>query len=193
MNYTQAKSVADEIVAKLTPACSRIEIAGSVRREKQEDIHDVEVVAIARKAFPQFGSPITSPLEGLCASYREEGIMTPRLDKMGRPAWGEKFKRAIWNGVAFDLFIVTPETWGVLFLLRTGNADFSRGIVTIRSYGGAMPDSGWHIKDGRLIADGHQLYTPEESDVFRFLDLPFIEPRSRTPETLWAELLGANQ
>lgn len=193
MNYTQAKSVADEIVAKLAPACTRIEIAGSVRREKQEDIHDVEVVVIARKSFPQFGSPITSPLEGLCASYREEGVMTPRLDKMGRPAWGEKFKRAVWNGTPFDLFIVTPETWGVLFLLRTGNADFSRGIVTIRSYGGAMPDSGWHIKEGRLIINGETVATPEEVDVFKHLDLPFIEPRDRTPETLRAELLEARQ
>lgn len=179
MNYATAKKVADEIVSRLAPFCDRIEIAGSVRREKQDDIHDVEVVAISRKAVAVFGASPVTPLETTVAILRGEGTMIPRPDKLGRNAWGAKFKRAVWNGTPFDLFIVTPETWGCQFLIRTGNADFSHKVVTPINIGGLLPPL-FNFKDGRLQKAGESIDTPEEIDVFNAIGLDYIEPKRRT-------------
>ena len=46
MNYTEAKAIADDLVAQVAPYCQRVEIAGSIRRGKAEDIKDVELVVI---------------------------------------------------------------------------------------------------------------------------------------------------
>lgn len=43
----QARAVADLLVSYLAPACERIEIAGSIRREVPE-VKDIELVAIPR-------------------------------------------------------------------------------------------------------------------------------------------------
>lgn len=186
MNYTTTKKIADEIVATLAPFCERIEIAGSVRREKQDGIHDVEVVAISKRPVLAFGGSTLPLLHKRTDELRAESVMLPRLDKLNRPAWGEKFRRAKWNDVPFDLFIATPETWGVIFTIRTGNADFSHLLVTKQWEGGAMPND-MFVCDGRLWND-HELYTPEEKDVFKAIGLEWIEPHNRTAETLKAAL-----
>jgi len=48
MYYQEAKELADRRQADLAPYCDRIEIAGSVRRLKQTDIKDVEIVCVAK-------------------------------------------------------------------------------------------------------------------------------------------------
>jgi len=182
VNYIIAKKQADEVVYALAPYCSRIEIAGSIRREKQDDIKDIEVVCISKRLAPTFGGKPVLPLHHRLDVLRLDGIVRPRLDKLGREAWGLKFRRALWNDTPLDIFIVTPETWGVLFAIRTGNADFSHLLVSPRSIGGAMPD-GYFVKEGRLYGDG-LIETPEEESFFSALGLDWIEPRNRTPETL---------
>lgn len=47
MELERAKGVAAEVVARLGPACERVEVAGSVRRRKAE-VKDLEVVFIPR-------------------------------------------------------------------------------------------------------------------------------------------------
>jgi DNA polymerase/3'-5' exonuclease PolX len=183
MNYISAKAIADEVKARLAPFCERIEIAGSIRRQKMTDIHDIEIVAITKRPRLEFGASPLPPLIVETDRLRAEGIMTPRLDKLGREAWGQKFRRASWGGTPLDLFMVSPETWGVIYTIRTGNADFSHLLVTPHGMGGAMPD-GCFIKDGRLWMRGELIETREEADVFAALGLTWIEPQYRTLEAL---------
>lgn len=46
MNLETAQKFAAEVHAVIVPLCEKCEIAGSIRRQKREDIKDIEIVAI---------------------------------------------------------------------------------------------------------------------------------------------------
>ena len=57
MEYSLAKSLADELIVVLKPYCIKIEIAGSVRRKK-EQVKDIEICIVPEnpnKAFNELG------------------------------------------------------------------------------------------------------------------------------------------
>ena len=166
-----AKEIAERVIEKLAPLCERIEIAGSIRRQKAE-VGDIEIVAIPRPITDMFGNPTTDHMLDLF-DYSTIG----RLE-MG----GHKYKKiALTEGPQLDLFIVTPPAqWGVLFLIRTGPAEYSHAIVTPRVHGGLLP-SHLRVREGAIwLNELAPLETPEESDVYNLLGIPYVEPEART-------------
>lgn len=80
------------------------------------------------------------------------------------------------SGFKVDLFLATPETWGVTLAIRTGSSEFSRALVTrwTRISGGGHSKEGQlHDRDGRIVP------TPEERDVFQACKLRYIAPPLR--------------
>lgn len=179
----EAEALARRVVEILAPACERIEVAGSIRR-RRKDVGDIEIVCIPKFAPGEpdmFGDP-TAPVNlqfQLMNRLEAEGVFRDRLSSVGLRARGEKFQRMIFDGFACDIFCVTPETWGVQFLLRTGPADFNKRFVLQRGLGGTILKLGQRIEDGRLIDRGVALDTPEERDVFAAVGLPWINPEDR--------------
>lgn len=169
---SDAEAIASAFVFRIAPACVRTLIAGSVRRRKAE-IGDIEIVAIPRTSpeLDMFGFPTGAQLSALDALL--DDLALPRTKN------GPKYKQLTYEGTQIDLFLATPETWGCVATIRTGSADFSRWLVTELKYGGAKPH---HLKfeDGRLLANGQALATPEERDVFAALDLAWVEVEDRT-------------
>src|SRR3990172_4008738 len=186
MNLSEARAHAETIRAALAPACARIEIAGSVRREKADGIKDVELLMIPAPQRPVFGK-FGAPILWLMADLLEQGILRKRLDKNGRAAWGSLYQRAWWkNGdatVPLDLFICEQGNFGAMFAIRTGPNDFSHRLVTPRRFGGAMP-IGMKQEDGWLwrmtkSTDWERVGVQEESDYFAALGLPCLPPPER--------------
>lgn len=171
--YNHAKQLADQLLAKLSPVCQRIEIAGGVRRHKVE-CHDIELVAVPRlepflDMFGQVGGK-RNLLNEFIDAY---GYVTEKN--------GDRQKKIIYTPeINVDLFIVLPPAqWGVIFTLRTGSANFSHHIVTIRKHGGALP-SNCRVKDGCVLdQQGRIIPMPEEMDFLNFLGLGWIEPEAR--------------
>lgn len=180
--------LAEDLKARLAPGCDRIEIAGSIRRGKVNP-KDIEIVAVPT-VFTEMatvdlwgnpGTPITRnqlahALELLFAGGSGAWSLDPEL-----PRNGPKYKRLrYWGGkgVCCDLFITTPENWGVIFAIRTGPADFSHGLVTRALRLGLKVDGGqlWrvHRDDTRTVVP-----TPEEDDFFKALGLAYQEPQER--------------
>ena len=84
------------------------------------------------------------------------------------------------EGINLDLFIVIPPAqWGVIFTIRTGPADYSRKFVTSKQFGGMLP-SNMKIKDGAIWCNGKAMFTPEETDVYKLIGAPYVEPGRRT-------------
>ena len=177
MEYQQAFKIASELVELFTPYCERIAIAGSVRRQKPE-VGDIEIVAIPRMVpeqigmftgldFPDEPAPLVSALDDV-------------LMGLGRFIKnGQRYKQIVLNEINLDLFLVLPPAqWGVLFVIRTGPADFSKWCVTPRKYSGALP-SDCSVKDGAVYHNGKIIPTPEEMDFLNFLGLGWIEPKDR--------------
>jgi DNA polymerase/3'-5' exonuclease PolX len=103
---------------------------------------------------------------------------------------GPRMKQlALPEGIHIDLFIVRPPAqWGVIYLIRTGPADFSKWMVTQKSKGGGLPDGCflrdgcvWQHGDGKTWPPSTIVETPEESDYFTLCGMEWIEPSKRQP------------
>lgn len=168
MTWERAKVLAERIAATLRPGCERVEIAGSIRRLKA-DVGDIEIVAIPKRA----GFFEESALDPILQSIVDDG-------RFARIKNGDKYKQFLLpkSGCKLDLFLCEPETWGVIFTLRTGPADFSQRLVTQRCKGGLLP-SDLRVQDGRVRRRMDVLDTPEEADFFRVAEVGWMEPEDR--------------
>lgn len=167
----EAQRLAAAVIDLLQPYCDRIEVAGSVRRQKV-DCGDIEIVCIPKAQFNLLMEP-----------YRAANKIENALDAVGYkcPRFnGEHFKQFSVGPCNVDLFITSPECWGVIYTIRTGGADFSHKLVTPKNLGGLLR-SYLQVKDGRLQyrETGVQLDTPEEIDVFNAVGIAWIEPSKR--------------
>lgn len=186
-----ARQLAQEIVELLAGGCARIEIAGSVRREKATT-GDLEIVA------QPTGDALT-----LADDLLASGTFTKRH------AWGARAKFGMYKGVPFDLFVSLPSDrqFACTYWLRTGSAEANRLMVTQWHKGGVLPDTMsfcaeqfWTLPEPIYNLDagefeqckergdltplgGEILLTPEERDIFALVDLPFIPPQHRDERT----------
>jgi DNA polymerase/3'-5' exonuclease PolX len=190
MKYDDALPIAEKLVDLFQPGCKRIEIAGSIRRLKP-DPSDIEIVAtpdLRVATRPLFGIPYQSTQLKMILSSLELG--DDDNIKLHRCLGGDKYQKywvSVDSGrtwcIKLDLFLVTPPAdWGIIYLIRTGPADFSHWIVTPRSVGGGMPDC-YHLQDGRImdLANKNYISCPEEIDFLFFSGLDWIEPKDRHP------------
>lgn len=157
---------------RLSPTCNRLVVAGSVRREKAE-CGDLEIVCI----------PDGMRLDHLLGQWLSEHKIT---HVQPRQRWGPKLKSftfvtSMGQPVQVDVFIQTPDTWGINLMIRTGSAVFSQRMVTARSRGGFMPD-GYQVEDARAKAVDTLLDTSEEEHVFRLWGIDFPPPTQRTDD-----------
>ncbi len=102
MDLEKAQVIAEKIKDTLSPVCTRIEIAGSIRR-RRPFVHDIDLVAIPAN----------------------QGQFAYRLQQLGRlKVGGQKLLRvelAEHAGFALDVYVATPQTWATLLLIRTGS------------------------------------------------------------------------
>lgn len=188
----QAEAVVAEVIDLLSPACTRVAVAGSIRRRKP-DVGDLEVVAIPRMELraevEHVGLFDTEPLvrvphsllDEKCAYLLEIGDLSPRLDKNHRKALGPRYKRLSYQDVGLDLFVVLPPAqFGVIFAIRTGPAGYSHRLVTSTRDGGLMP--AWlQVKDGALMRrdTGDVIPTPTEESFYEAIGQQMPVPEAR--------------
>lgn len=191
-----------KLMGWLMDVVERIEIAGSLRRDKQ-DLGDVELVMMPRfeEQHNLFGDPVgkINLLEQRCEEMLTMGLIQKRLNKNGHAiAWGGdgRYKALLVNGIPVDLFIVLPDRqWGPTMLIRTGPGAANGVLVTANGIknrdgnAGILP-KGIVFEDGQIWQDGARVNTPEEKDVYRAVGLPYIPPYQRDVKTYqyWAGL-----
>jgi DNA polymerase/3'-5' exonuclease PolX len=198
-----ARPLARELVDLLRPACHRIEIAGSIRREKPL-VSDIEIVAMPiveeQSANDLWATPVpvnlltgpTGPLQQLAAMQ----LLWPRRVEIVRAGGtvehqvklGEAYKALVYRDVPVDLFLVSdPDSWGVIFALRTGPGDWNTRLVT---------DAHRYLRrveGGHLYRAGQKVPCPEERDFFNAIGQEWVEPPDRAVHrvNVQARLAGA--
>lgn len=187
----EAEAIAERLIGRLEDCCTRIAVAGSIRRGKP-DVGDVELVAIAKierfsgGLFDDMGEDVDL-LDGRVHMMLDNDEMALRLSKIGQRAFGPKYKRVIFEGFPADLFVTQPAQWGLIYLIRTGPGEYSHQMVTPKNQytrdgrRGLMPLH-LQVRDGWVThrSTGEQYPTPEERDVYWHWNLPFVEPGART-------------
>lgn len=178
-----AYETAGHIMAGLAPGAHRIEVAGSMRRGRP-DVGDIELVAV----------PIVDTVPDGMFATQDVNRLTDRIDLLIEqgtlashptdPKRGDRYSKLLHpgSGLQVDLFSATADTFGIIYLIRTGPADYSRRMVT------DMRRRGFHVGGGALHRGGlgcgaytcEVVPTPEEGDVYRALGLTFISPDLRS-------------
>ena len=173
MTYRYAAELATQIVDYLKPACERIEVAGSIRRQLAQ-VGDIEIVAVPTLSPDLLGEASeTRPIDELL----EKAVKAQRLGIVQGHRPGARNPRYIILNRSkppqLDLFLVPAEEWGVAFAIRTGPAPYSRLLVTERYRGGRLAD-GLRVHGNRLWRQRPRdepeelLETPEESDFLQW-------------------------
>lgn len=163
MLLTEAKPIAEKLKALLEPYCDNCEIAGSIRR-KNEFVGDIELCIVIK---PNHYNKLFNYL----------GLHLLKLNKDFRYMKnGDKYKQFMYEGVKVDLFIAQPDNWGLIFMIRTGSADFSKLMLQRWKYA----TKGGYSEEGYLYTkDGTKVLTPDEETVFRLCKTRYLEPEKR--------------
>lgn len=183
MNYQTAKELAERYAGYIQPACSRLEIVGSVKRGDQADVHDIEFLVMAdpKTPRPEFGQKVIhkNMLHKAMFVLCEAGLLKFKKGKDKYRQY-EILEAGEPEPFHLELWIVNELTWGIQNVIRTGPKGFSHRFVTPKSLGGLLPDNHRYIKgETRIECDGVTLSLPEESDALAVLELGWIEPKDR--------------
>ena len=167
----KAKTIAEELLETLKPACERIVVAGSIRRRRL-DCGDIELLVI-----PKFDETIDL-LDRELGSLMLKQVFDHRRDKLGRIIYGPKNKLLLHkpSGIGVDIFSTTEECWPVAVVVRTGgkhtNIEISRRAMErglrFHAYG-----------RGFTRADGSELVCCSEEDVFKAVGMRYLAPEER--------------
>jgi len=201
-----AEMLASRLIQLLHPCCERIEVAGSIRRRRPY-VKDIELVAIPRietgeviHQASMFGT--TSSAMAVSTNLLDERLTNlvqhnPAIREplmAGERRWGARYKKLeveVKKGsdswLKVDLFSTSADQWGLIYLLRTGPADFSKYVVTRAEQGGPLPP-GWRVAGGWLRKNGEKYLIPEEVDVFEVLGYAWRPPSEREDWRTWMTL-----
>lgn len=167
MTLQDATTRAQDVFKDLEPMCERIMICGSIRRKRPE-CSDIDIVLVPKRepVKDMFGTIIGHDV------YPEFIHCINRWKKLKGEPTGRYTQRLV-DDVKVEISIGTPDNFGCLQLIRTGNSDFSHMIMK------RVLKCGLEQKDGYLT-DGQMIISmPDEKDYFDMLNLPYIEPENR--------------
>ncbi len=156
MELEEAKTIAEEVVGLLQPACSCTEVVGSVRR-KRPFVNDIDILLIPRDPWTL-----------------KQRIWQFAADKVILN--GPKLARFIYKGAQVDLYYADGKTWGTLLLIRTGSKESNIRLTS------AAKRRGWKLRasgEGLFDNAGQRIAGDSEESIFRALGLPYLEPEER--------------
>lgn len=162
MELKIAEEIADQVVEKLKPFCSRIQVAGSIRRHRPF-INDVDICLIPSDPW---------------------GLNT-FLPTMGRLVKnGPLIKRLSMPAAEIDIYVTTLDNWATLLLIRTGSAAHNRYLCGLAKSKGMhlhADGSGLFMVSARGCEDivETRIAGDTEASIFRSLGLKYKEPQER--------------
>lgn len=171
-----ARGIAERVVDLLRPHCIRIEIGGSIRRE-QAICGDIEIVCIPK---PYETGLFTDGIASVVNQWvKVKGELEYGKTKYTKRILPTSIVGVEGKTVQVDLFFAEHDNWGNIFLIRTGDWEFSKKFM-----GHIVPQRGYKQEDGVLKHKDRIIPCPEEKDLFQRMGIPFIEPKNRNVNAL---------
>ena len=164
MELNDALEIANIAKAKLAPHCYKIEIAGSIRREKDK-VKDIELVCIPRLINDD--RQRNRRTAKWCAAVYGLGKITKGKIKDGL------YLKINLGEIMLDLFIAEPENWGMKYLIRTGSKEFSQHILAQFKKLGYKSEACYPTKGEE------RLEFSTEQEIFDYLGVPYVYPNQR--------------
>lgn len=195
MSLTTASVVAKVVTDALAPVCDRIAVAGSLRRGG-ESCHDIDIVCAPRiephmdpgviKWDPSFLACVKAGGAPAAGGPSRWAVTNKALDQETRQIKCQGIKEP---RLSIEIFCSTLDRFGWIYLLRTGDEQFTTTLVTLcqRRGPGFFFQKGMMYRrpePGAMSQEAVMVPTPEESDIFEALQIPFIEPKDRAQNRL---------
>src|SRR5262249_44716352 len=143
MERSRAYPFVKQVARRLLTICQpgKVVLAGSLRRGKQE-VHDAELVVLPPYDTDLFGETLdtTTALDGLIEEMISEGILAWDMQVKRN---GSRLKRLVapaLDNFVVELYLANPNNFGCIHLIRTGNAHFSKQMMTPQRWDGLMPN-----------------------------------------------------
>jgi len=159
LDFGNALALANEVKNQVSNYCERIDVVGSIRRQRAR-IHDVDFVVLASDA-----------------GWLKIGEELKKLKAQTSCAGGVVIKALVpYRNVLFqvDFYRAKSTTFGINQLVRTGSADHNMWLASYAiSKGMRVKYSEGILKDGVVVAG------ETEEGVFAALELPCPMPKDR--------------
>jgi DNA polymerase (family 10) len=160
LTLKEAQTTAEQIKTAVAPYCDKIEIAGSIRRQKTI-VHDIDFVTVTKTDAEW--QKITEELKHMKAKPNCQGNS---VIKALLPTQNGLFK--------VDFYRAQPSTFGIHLLIRTGSAEHNMWLA------GYAISKGMRLKYSEgLIKDTSAIAGETEQGVFEALGLPCPVPSQR--------------
>ena len=177
----KAEALAKWLVTYLSSTCSRIVIAGSIRRRKPH-VGDIEILYIPmmrRCDGDLFGYAAPQPATDVAiAQLLSSGVLSKRTNAKGAEIWGEMNKLALHveSGIPVDLFSTTADCWYNYLVCRTGPAELNLRIAVAAKERGFK----WHpYGPGFTTPTGKIIQCDSEEAVFATAGMKYLSPEVR--------------
>jgi DNA polymerase/3'-5' exonuclease PolX len=188
-----ALPIASKAVDKLKPFCTRIDIAGSIRR-RMDVVKDIEIVCIPNsRDLWTTGNLFSQP----AANGQQAANFSMAANSLGKVLKGNASGRymniQLLEGLNLDLFMTTEEDYFRQLAIRTGPADFSHKVIAVTwskkgwcgtSFGlrrkneCIIEDDKWKLAIPNSIAEKPPVWKSEE-EFFQWLGLAYTRPELR--------------
>lgn len=170
MQLQKAQKLADKIVEALAPYCLKIEVAGSIRRRK-ENVNDIDLVVVPS----DLGGFISRLKQNtLPKSVGKENIIVHLRDRDST-----QLDIFVAKEPEKTLFETKPGNWGTLLLCRTGSKEHNIFIANLAISRGMR----WHPYNG-LYRHNRLIAWETEESIYSSLGIPFVTPENREINTL---------
>jgi len=169
LERSEVEPLAFKVLTTIEPMCQRVQIAGSIRRFRPL-INDIDVVLEPRPVSVNLDSwlqIIKTIRHEFDAVTAQQG---PKIARFHIPFASKKGR----GHVQLDLYRASPETYGILLLVRTGSREYNISLCNLAI------QRGMRLEYSRgLIKNGNVIAARTEEEVFAALGLPFVPPRNR--------------
>jgi DNA polymerase/3'-5' exonuclease PolX len=160
LDFANAQKVADRLNTLVCPYCEKLEIAGSLRRQRHM-VHDVDFVVVTKT--DSHWLKINDELNRLKAKPLCQGTS---VIKALVPCPNGFFQ--------VDFYRAQPSTFGIHLLVRTGSAEHNMWLA------GYAISKGMRIKYSQgLLKDSVVVAGADEKEVFEALGLSYPNPTQR--------------
>ena len=197
MRLNDAKEIAKQVGLKLMPFTTRINIAGSIRREKP-DVKDIEIICLPRYVEGNQAALFSDTAIEKVISVNYVG-MVKSLGKIikGKPD-GRYMQIELPQRINLDLFMPDPDDYFRQYAIRTGSSEYAHKTIAA-----GWLRKGWCGSDQglRRISDcvesidklsnkrSWRCINPDaerppmwdsEQEFFEWIKVPWIMPKLRT-------------
>lgn len=198
--FPVANKVANYIADQLRPHCTRLHIAGSIRRLKPE-VKDIEIVCEPKTYMMQHGLFADMAVKKIVVDFTVALITV--TDKIIKGNTEGRYMQVITSstlcpGIKLDLFMPQPEDYYRILAMRTGSWEYSKNVIAtawVKKGWAGVKDVGLrkisecnHLQIGdtkhyRLKPDSKNPTLPpvwnSEAEFFMWLNIPYIDPEHR--------------